>query len=123
VGSGNSTWSREFSSVTGLTADVRFAYAANDRSVVFGFALDSGANIWKQDVLQNRGLTAPSSVGRAIALGDYEGYVHFLQREDGSLLARLATDGSAILAQPVPTDRGVLVQTSKGNLTLINVGQ
>jgi len=123
VGSGNSTWSREFSSVTGLGADVRFAYAANDRSVVFGFALDSGANIWKQDVLQNRGLTAPASVGRAIALGDYQGYVHFLQREDGTLLARIATDGSAILSQPVATDRGVLVQSSKGNLTLINVGQ
>jgi len=123
VGTGNSVWSREFSSVTGLAADVRFAYAANDRSVVHGFALDSGANIWKQDALQNRGLTAPASVGRAIAVGDFEGYVHFLQREDGALLARIATDGSAILARPVPTGRGVLVQTSKGNLYSINVGQ
>ncbi|VCU70244.1 Outer membrane protein assembly factor BamB precursor [Pigmentiphaga humi] len=123
VGSGNSTWSREFSSVTGLAADVRFAYAPNDRSVVYGFSLDGGANIWKQDALQNRGLSAPASVGRAVALGDFEGYVHFLQREDGSLLARAATDGSAIVARPVPTDRGVVVQTSKGNLALINVGQ
>ncbi|MDX3905384.1 MAG: outer membrane protein assembly factor BamB [Pigmentiphaga sp.] len=123
VGSGNSTWSREFSSVTGLAADVRFAYAASDRSVIYGFALDGGANVWKQDALQNRGVTAPSSVGRAIAVGDFEGYVHFLQREDGSLLARIATDGSAIVAPPVPTDRGVVVQTSKGNLALIHVGQ
>ena len=66
---------------------------------------------------------AAKRLGRAIALGDYQGYVHFLQREDGTLLARIATDGSAILSQPVATDRGVLVQSSKGNLTLINVGQ
>lgn len=123
VGSGNTAWSREFSSVTGLTADVRFAYTANDKSVVHGFALDSGANVWKQDVLQHRSLSAPASTGRAIALGDYQGYMHFLGREDGRLLARIATDGSPIISRPLATDRGVLVQTSKGNLVLLSVGQ
>lgn len=123
VSSGNATWSREFSSVSGLTTDVRFAYSANDRSSVFGFSLDSGSNVWKQDALANRSLSAPASMGRAIALGDFEGYIHFLGREDGRLLARIATDGSAIATHPVATDRGLLVQTSKGNLTLLDVGQ
>lgn len=123
VSSGNTTWSREFSSVNGMSADVRFAYSANDKSVVYGFALDGGANVWKQDALQHRSLTAPVSLGRAIALGDYQGYVHFLGREDGRLLARIATDGSAIVSRPLATTRGLIVQTSKGNLALLGVGE
>ncbi|GAA4335540.1 outer membrane protein assembly factor BamB [Pigmentiphaga soli] len=123
VSSGNATWSREFSSESGMAADVRFAYAANDRGAVFGFSLDSGANVWKQEALLNRSLSAPASVGRAIAVGDFEGYVHFLGREDGTLLARAATDGSPITMRPVATDNGVLVQTSKGTLVSLRVGQ
>lgn len=123
VSTGNTSWTREFSSISGLSADVRFAYSANDKGVVYGFALDGGANVWKQEALQYRGLSAPASVGRAIALGDYQGYIHFLGREDGRLLARIATDGSAIISRPLATERGLVIQTSKGNLTLLGVGE
>ncbi len=122
VNSGSSIWSREFSSVTGLAADVRFAYAANDRSAVYGFTLDTGANVWKQEALMHRQVSAPASIDRAVALGDFEGYVHFLGREDGALLARVATDGSPIVSRPVATNRGLLVQTSNGSLRLLNLG-
>ena len=123
VSTGNTSWTREFSSVSGLSADVRFAYSPNDKGVVYGFALEGGANVWKQDALQHRSLSAPASIGRAVALGDYQGYIHFLGREDGRLLARIATDGSAIISRPLATERGLIVQTSKGNLTLLGVGE
>jgi len=123
VGSGNSTWARDFSGVSGVAADVRFAFAPNDQSVVFGFSIDSGANVWRQDALQHRKLSGPVSIGRAVALGDYQGYVHFLGREDGRLLARVATDGSPIVTRPLAIPQGVVVQTSRGTLTLIGVGE
>ena len=49
-------------------------------------------------------------------VGDYEGYLHALSREDGSMTARLKTDGSAILTAPIELDGGVLVQTRNGGL-------
>ena len=51
-----------------------------------------------------------------LVVGDYEGYLHVLKREDGSFVARLRTDGSAILTPPVTLGDGALVQTSDGEL-------
>ena len=41
-------------------------------------------------------LSAPLALGRSVVVGDSTGCVHMLSREDGTLLNRLATDGSAI---------------------------
>ena len=62
------------------------------------------------------GLTAPLALGREVAVGDVEGYVHFLSRENGAFLGRVATDGSPIRSLLVRLDRGFLVQTQDGNL-------
>jgi outer membrane protein assembly factor BamB len=49
-------------------------------------------------------------------MGDYQGYVHFLSREDGSFIARMKTDGSAITAAPVLAGNTLVVQTKDGGL-------
>jgi outer membrane protein assembly factor BamB len=47
--------------------------------------------------------------------------VHFLARDDGMFAARIATDGSAIVAQPSALDDGILVQTLNGGVFAIAV--
>ncbi len=49
-------------------------------------------------------------------MGDFEGYVHFLSREDGTVLARMKTDGSAISAAPVVAGATLVVQTRDGDI-------
>jgi len=51
-----------------------------------------------------------------MAVGDVQGYVHYLARESGSFAGRSATDGSAISAAPVRIEGGLLVQTRNGGL-------
>jgi outer membrane protein assembly factor BamB len=116
---GRSVWAQDFSSASGLTVDDRYAYASNQRSVVYSFALDNGSTVWKQDALKNRALTSPAVLSGAIAVGDLEGYVHFLARTDGHLLARLALGGGAIVSPLQTTPQGVLVQTGNGKLVMI----
>ena len=70
--------------------------------------------MWKQDKLYGRRISGPLVSGRYVVVGDYQGYVHFLSREDGSFAARVATDGSAIVAQPVALGDSIVVQTRKG---------
>jgi outer membrane protein assembly factor BamB len=77
--------------------------------------------LWKQDGLRNRHLTAPAPIGPAVAVGDYDGYVHFLSRADGHLLARLSVGGGAIVSPLQTTSQGVLVQTGNGKLVMIGV--
>lgn len=121
-GGGDLAWARDFSGASGLAVDASSAFAADAHGVVSGFLLSGGSNIWRQDALRNRSLSAPASTPRAVAVGDYQGYVHFLAREDGRLLARIATDGDAILAPLESTPFGVVVQGSSGNVRLLSTG-
>ena len=116
---GRPLWAKDFSSTSGMTLDGQFAYVPDQNSVVNAFALDSGTNVWKQAALKNRQLTSPGLLGGAVAVGDLDGYVHFLSRSDGSLLARLSVGGDAIVSPLQTTPQGVLVQNGDGDLVLI----
>ena len=116
---GRPIWAKYFSSTTGLSLDGRAAYAADQNSVVSAFALQNGEVLWRQDALRNRKVTAPTPISGAVAVGDYDGYVHFLSRDDGRPLARLSVGGGAVLSPLQTTSQGVLVQTGNGNLIMI----
>lgn len=116
IGSGRQVWARELSSLNGLSMDARYAFAADERGAVHALDRTSGNSVWKQDRLAYRQLSLPVPVGNAVAVGDFEGYVHFLARETGAFLARHGTGGGAIRAAPVALPGGVLVQTAGGEL-------
>jgi len=118
---GNALWGRDLSSSAGIDLDRRHLYVTDDKSSVFAFDRDTGASVWKQDKLSLRNLTRPVALGRYVAVGDLQGYVHLLSREDGSFAARSATDGSAILADPQVLPHGLLVQTRNGGLFAFGV--
>lgn len=121
VASGSPRWSRDLSSTVGVAVDQRFVFAADDKGALNAFNRDGGASAWKNDKLAYRNLSAPVSYGRAVAVGDYQGYVHFLSREDGSFLARAATDGSAITGTPLVAGSNLIFQTQNGTVTAIAV--
>ena len=75
----------------------------------------------KQDKLFLRRLTAPLAIGNVVAVGDVEGYVHFLSRESGAFVGRVATDGSPIQTSLLRLEQGLLVQTQEGNLFAIGL--
>ncbi|PQV53289.1 outer membrane protein assembly factor BamB [Paraburkholderia sp. BL21I4N1] len=114
--SGRALWEKAFSSTSGLAQDDRAVVAADDWSVVSAFDVTSGAPLWKNDKLKNRELGVPYLLGRAAVLGDYQGYVHFLSRDDGTLVARVKTDGSPITAAPVLAGDTLVVLTHDGDL-------
>lgn len=118
---GRPVWEQTFSSFAGMAIDAQQVYAPNQRSVVYAFGLADGHEIWKQDALRNRQLTAPAVVAQGVAVGDLEGFVHFLSRADGHLLGRVQVGGGAVVSPPISSDRGVLVQTGNGNLVLVGV--
>ena len=121
LASGSPRWNRDLSSEVGVAVDQRFVFAADDRGAVHAFARDSGTSVWKNDKLAFRGLSTPLSYGRAVAVGDYQGYIHFLSREDGAFLARAATDGSAISGTPLVAGSNLIFQTQNGTVTAIAV--
>jgi outer membrane protein assembly factor BamB len=118
---GSARWTRDLSSQVGVSVDQLYVFAADDKGAVYAFNRESGTNVWKNDKLSYRGLSTPVSYGRAVAVGDYQGYVHFLAREDGKLLARVATDGSPITSTPVVAGSHLIFQTQNGTVAAIAV--
>jgi outer membrane protein assembly factor BamB len=121
LANGSPRWTRDVSSEAGVAVDQRFVFATDDKGAVYAYNRDTGTNAWKNDKLAYRRLSTPVSYGRAVAVGDYQGYVHFLSREDGAFLARAATDGSAISSTPVVAGSNLIFQTQNGTVTAIAV--
>jgi outer membrane protein assembly factor BamB len=118
---GSLLWSRDISSISGVELDSRAVYVVDDRSVVHALDRSSGASLWRQAGLQLRNVGAPRLVGKALVVGDFQGFVHLLDPEDGSFIARLPTDGSAISVGARPVDRGFVIQTRRGGVYAMGV--
>jgi outer membrane protein assembly factor BamB len=117
LGNGNQLWGRDLSSSSGLAVDARYVFVAEERGAVSALDRTSGRSMWRQDKLANRHLSAPLALGPEVVVGDLEGYLHFLGRDNGAFVGRLATDGSPVRTAPVPLGGGqFLVQTANGSL-------
>lgn len=119
VVTGKSRWARKLSSKVGPAIDERFVFAVDEKGAVYALDRESGQSVWRNEKLTYRGLSTPVSIGRAVAVADYQGYVHFLSREDGSFLARVDTDRSAIVTVPVIAENKLIYQTKDGTLVAI----
>jgi len=114
--SGKLIWARDMSSVTGVSVDARYAFVSDDRGTVYAFDRSNGASVWKQDKLSYRQLSLPRAIGPMVAVGDFDGEVHFLARETGNFVARYSAGGGAVRAAPQLLQDGLLVQTVGGGL-------
>ena len=113
-------WARETSSDVGLGVDDRFIYAADEHGIVTALSRENGVGAWRNNKLANRRLATPIAIGRAVAVGDLEGYVHFLSREDGAFVARAGTDGSPVIAAtPLVEGRSAIFQTQAGTVAAL----
>jgi outer membrane assembly lipoprotein YfgL len=109
-------WTKTANGSEGVDGDADFVFGTEVNGTVNAYKRTDGDRAWTTDMLAYRGLTAPLALGRAVAIGDAFGYVHLLNREDGKLLNRLATDGSAIAAAPVAAGTTLVVVTKNGGV-------
>jgi outer membrane protein assembly factor BamB len=118
---GNQQWARDMSTLTGVSVDARYAFVSDDRGALHALDRSNGRSVWKQDKLTNRRLSLPLPLGNEVVVGDLQGFVHFLSRDGGSFAARVATDGSAVLAPPLRLPTGLLLQTRNGGLYALSL--
>jgi len=118
IQSRNVLWARDLSSSRSLAADAKNVYVVDDTSNVHALDKAAGASVWKQDKLLHRRLSSPVVHEGRVVVGDGLGFLHVLSPDDGSLIGRLATDGSAIVTI-VPATDGLLVQTEKGSVVMV----
>ncbi len=113
---GTPLWNREISSDKGLMMLRSSLYLSDGKGLVYALDKTTGSTIWKNEKFSLRESATPYATEKHVVFGDFEGYLHALNREDGKLASRISLDKSAILAQPVELNDGLLVQTSGGGL-------
>ena len=99
--SGQIWWSRELSSYRTPALDDTQLYVATSDGSVVALRRRDGAVVWQQDGLKRRGLSAPGTVGNAVIVGDFDGYLHWLDRDTGKFVAREHAGGDRISMPPV----------------------
>ncbi|MGH8265526.1 MAG: outer membrane protein assembly factor BamB, partial [Steroidobacteraceae bacterium] len=75
--SGQIWWARDASSYRGLALDPDALYIADSDGAVIAMKRKDGSEIWRQDLLHRRGISAPVVDGGAVVVADYKGFVHW----------------------------------------------
>lgn len=119
---GRLVWNRDISSLSGLTAEDGRIFVSHALGAVYALEYTTGKTFWRQGALKNRQTTAPLAMGSLIAVGDVEGYVHFLSREDGAFSARIRTGDSQILPHmALISSNTLLAQSRDGGVFAIQI--
>ena len=113
---GRLLWTKPALASEGVGGNDTAVFGAEKDGNVLAWNRTDGERLWSSERLRYRTLSAPLAVGRSVVVGDGTGLVHFLSREDGSALTRVATDGSAIAADPVLAGNTVVVVTHNGGV-------
>ena len=82
----------------------------------------NGSTVWKVDRMSNRGLTRPAFYGNYVVVGDSEGYLHWLDTDIGSFVARVRAGKDGFAADPISVGTTLYVLTRKGDLVAYRAG-
>jgi len=109
--SGQIWWTRDVSSYRGVDVDDEQMYVSTSQGDVVALKRRSGVEVWRNDSLKRRSLSAPAVVGEYVVAADLEGYVHWFDRATGAAAGRVKSGGDRVSNSPLSVD---------GNLYLIN---
>ncbi len=121
VQSGEVLWTRELSSYAGLDLDDTGFYTSTAEGAVVKLGRLDGIEVWRQEALVRRRLSPPSVLGPLVAVADLEGYVHFLDKESGTLAARIRPLSGRVITQPVVVDDMLFMLDVEGRLAALRI--
>lgn len=116
---GQVMWSREIGSVTNLLVDSGWIYLVDQNDCVIAVDTQSGGILWRQSQLLHRNLTSPVLYNGYIVTGDSEGYLHWINTDDGCFVARQKVDSAGLLAAPIIAGNKLIVQAKNGEVYAI----
>ncbi|WP_220744742.1 outer membrane protein assembly factor BamB [Shewanella colwelliana] len=119
--SGRVVWTRKYSSFNELASSGLNLFLVDDHSRIYSVDRRSGLESWSNGELTNRNLTSPAVYKDYIVVGDFEGYLHFINRADGKIVGRVQVDSSGLFSQPLVIDDKIYVQTRGGKVARITL--
>ena len=103
---GKVMWARDIASISGVTSDGELVYLSDRDSQVWALQRATGTTAWKQEKLLYRQASLPISIGAVVMVGDFDGYLHLLAKEDGRFVGRAKIAKRALSSFASPSDEG-----------------
>jgi outer membrane protein assembly factor BamB len=120
--SGQVWWARDISSYRGLAIDDDQLYVSSSNGEVVALRRRDGGVVWTQSALKNRALSPPAVAGSSVVVGDFQGYLHFLDRTTGQFVAREHPGDTRISAPPLVVDGRIFVVDEGGQVVAYKTG-
>src|SRR5580692_904433 len=114
--SGQIWWGHDMSSYKGLAVDDDNLYVTQSDGVVVGLRQRDGSELWRNQKLRMRRLSTPALTSTAVVVADFQGYVHWLDKTTGELVARERMEKKRITNAPVAVGDTVVVLSDDGKL-------
>jgi outer membrane protein assembly factor BamB len=118
---GQAYWRRTVKSYSGMTYSSGRLYVTNADGEVLAFDATSGSEIWKQQGLKYRQLSAPALFGGYLVVGDFKGYLHWISTDDGHFVARERLGSDPIVAPMVAGPKYLYVMNADGKVGAFSV--
>jgi len=117
--SGRILWKRQYSSYRQIAVYRNDIFITNTSGHIYALNRVNGIERWSNLELTNRGVTGPAVVDKYIVVGDFEGYLHWLDQETGEIVSRYELDSSGIHSTPTVVDDIIYTQSRDGDLEVI----
>lgn len=121
--SGNPLWASQNGGAGRAAVAPSIVVVTARDGAVFGLDRAGGSAMWQQPALARRQTTGAAIHGDYAVVGDFDGYLHWLQLDNGQFAARVRAGRDPLRAAPVVSDGILVVQNTNGNLSAYRLGQ
>jgi outer membrane protein assembly factor BamB len=118
---GQIVWATNNSVYNEMSLDQDHLYVADENGHVWSLERLVGATIWMQDKLHARPVSGTALLGRAVIVGDFEGYLHALDIGDGRFIARYRVSDNGINIPPLVVEDTAYALSRDGVLTALKL--
>ena len=102
--SGQIWWTRDVSSYRGVDVDDEQMYVSTSSGELVALKRRTGIEVWRNESLKFRSLSAPVVVGEHVVVADFDGYVHWFDRATGTIAGRDKAAGNRVTNPPLAVD-------------------
>lgn len=105
-----------YSSALDLALDDDHIIIVDDQGHIYAISRANNEQLWVNTALSYRNVTAPVIYGSYVVVGDLEGYLYFIDLNDGAIKTMIELDNSAVYTTPIVDGNLLYAVSSDGDL-------
>ncbi|MDW6003206.1 outer membrane protein assembly factor BamB [Vibrio mangrovi] len=120
--SGKPIWKRTYSSAKDMATDGGRLFLVTDEDHIVAVDARSGTELWTNNKLEHRLVTAPVMISNYVVVGDSEGYLYWIDRSSGEFVAQQFVNSSGFAVSPIALPgNGYLLITRNGDVKKLTI--